>query len=102
MVSATVANQNLKATAIMGRIVNVGRLGGGRGEFDFDTHAGRRINYIGVTHRTRSMAELREEVRRWREDLWDAVIAGTLHLPIDRTYRLDEAEEAQKHMRTNS
>jgi NADPH2:quinone reductase len=102
MVSASVANQNLKAAAIMGRIVNVGRLGGGRGEFDFDTHAGRRIAYIGVTHRTRSMAELREEVRRWREDLWDAVVDGTLHLPIDRTYRLDEAEEAQKHMRTNS
>ncbi len=102
MVSASVANQNLKATAIMGRIVNVGRLGGGHGEFDFDTHARRRIAYIGVTHSTRSMTELREEVRRWREDLWDAVVDGTLHLPIDRTFRLDEAEEAQKHMRTNS
>ena len=38
-VSASVANQNLKAAAVLGRIVNVGRLGGFKGEFDFDLHA---------------------------------------------------------------
>ena len=102
MVSASVANQNMKAAAVLGRIVNVGRLGGSRGEFDYDLHATKRIAYIGVTHRTRSMAELREEVRRMREDLWEAVTAGTLHLPIDRSFKLDEAEAAQAHMRTNS
>ena len=53
-VSASVANENLKATAIRGRIVNVGRLGGFKGEFDFDLHAMRRIDYIGVTFRTRT------------------------------------------------
>src|SRR5262244_2294296 len=36
LVSASVANQNLAAAAILGRIVNVGRLGGMKGEFDFD------------------------------------------------------------------
>lgn len=102
MVSASVANQNMKAAAVLGRIVNVGRLGGSHGEFDYDLHATKRIGYVGVTHRTRSMAELREEVRRMREDLWEAVTAGSLHLPIDRSFKLDEAEEAQAHMRTNS
>lgn len=102
MVSASVANQNMKAAAVLGRIINVGRLGGARGEFDYDLHATKRIAYIGVTHRTRSMEELREEVRRMREDLWEAVTAGTLHLPIDRSFKLDEAEAAQAHMRTNS
>ena len=34
MVSAPVANQNLEAAAILGRIVNVGRLGGQTGEFN--------------------------------------------------------------------
>jgi len=37
-----------------------------------------------------------------RADLWDAVTAGTLSLPIDRVFNLDEAEAAQEHMRTNA
>jgi len=102
MISASVANQNMAAASVLGRIVNVGRLGGSRGEFDYDLHAQKRIAYIGVTHRTRSLDELREEVRRMREDLWGAVTAGKLHLPIDKVFKLDEAEAAQAHMRTNS
>ena len=52
--------RNLEATKILGRIVNVGRLGGMKGEFDFDKHAMRRIDYIGVTFRTRTPEEVRE------------------------------------------
>ncbi len=44
-VSGSVAIGNLKATAILGRIVNVGRLGGGKAEFDFDLHA-RAAHYL--------------------------------------------------------
>jgi NADPH:quinone reductase-like Zn-dependent oxidoreductase len=50
-VSASVANQNLEAAKVLGRIVNVGRLGGMSGPFDFDMHAAKRIDYIGVTDR---------------------------------------------------
>ena len=100
-ISASVANNNLKATAIRGRIVNVGRLGGSKGEFDFDLHALRRIDYIGVTFRTRSVEEVREINRRMRADLWSAVEAGKLTLPIDRTFTLDEAAAALAHMKAN-
>ncbi|HUJ96762.1 MAG TPA: zinc-binding dehydrogenase [Stellaceae bacterium] len=101
-ISASVANQNMKAAAILGRIVNVGRLGGMKGEFDFDLHALKRLDYIGVTFRTRSLDEVRAIVRRMRDDLWDAVEAGKLHLPIDRTFPLEEAAAAQAHMRANA
>jgi NADPH:quinone reductase-like Zn-dependent oxidoreductase len=101
-ISASVANQNMKAAAILGRIVNVGRLGGMKGEFDFDLHALKRIDYVGVTFRTRSLEEVREIVWKMRADLWEAVEAGKLHLPIDRTFRLDEAAAAQAHMRANA
>src|SRR5580658_2654839 len=53
-ISAPVANGNLEAAALLGRIVNVGRLGGTKGEFNFDLHALKRIDYIGVTFRTRT------------------------------------------------
>ena len=101
MVSAPTSRGSLQCTRVLGRIVNVGRLGGSTGEFDFDLHAARRISYIGVTFRTRSLEEVREINRRMRADLWEAVEAGTLALPIDRVFPLEEANAAQAHMREN-
>lgn len=100
-ISAPVANGNLKAAKVLGRIVNVGRLGGFTGTFDFDLHAAKRIDYIGVTFRTRSVEEVREINRLMRVDLWDAVESGKLALPIDKTYPLDEAAAALAHMKAN-
>ena len=100
-VSGGVANQNLRATRVLGRIVNVGRLGGTQGEFDFDLHALRRITYVGVTFRTRSIEEVREINARMRADLWEAVAAGKLDLPIDRVFAFGDALEALAHMRAN-
>ena len=101
MVSGPLVSQTLRATAILGRIVNVGRLGGMTAEFDFDTHAARRISYIGVTFRTRSAEEVAEIVRKARADLWEALEAGQLSLPLDRTYRLAEVNEALARMSGN-
>jgi len=101
-ISAPVANDNMKAAAVRGRIVNVGRLGGTRGEFNFDLHALKRVDYIGVTFRTRSIEEVREITRKMRADLWPAVEAGKLHLPIDRSFALDEAAAALEHMKANA
>ena len=101
MLSGPVVAKTMKATAILGRIVNVGRLAGAKAEFDFDLHALRRIDYIGVTFRTRTLDEVREISRRMRADLWDAVSAGKLRLPIDTRFPLDQAVEAQAHMRAN-
>src|SRR5262245_51065518 len=101
-VSASVANENLRAAAVLGRIGNVGRLGGFKGEFDFDLHAMKRIDYIGVTFRTRSVAEVREINRAMRADLWDAVVSGELRLPIDRTFPLGQVAAALAHMRANA
>src|SRR6202161_4155942 len=101
MISAPVANGNLEATKILGRIVNVGRLGGMKGEFDFDKHALKRIDYIGVTFRTRTPEEVREVVKAMRADLWPAVEAGTLTPPIYKTFKLADIVEALAVMTAN-
>ena len=80
LVSASVANGNLAAAAILGRIVNVGRLGGMKGEFDFDLHALKRIDYIGVTFRTRTLDEVRDINRAMRADLWGGGRGRHLHV----------------------
>ena len=101
LVSASVANANMKACALRGRIVNVGRLGGTTGPFDFDLHALKRIEYIGVTFRTRTVDEVRETVRRMRADLWRDVETGRLSLPIDRSFALADTAAALAYMRAN-
>ncbi len=101
MLSGPVVAQTMRAIAILGRMVNVGRLAGTKAEFDFDLHALRRIDYIGVTFRTRTLEEVREINRRMRADLWEAVTAGKLALPIDSRFSLDQAVQAQAHMRAN-
>jgi len=101
LVSGGVANGNLEAAAILGRIVNVGRLGGMKGEFDYDLHALKRIDYIGVTFRTRSIDEVREINRLLRADLWPAIEAGTLSLPIYKTDKLVDIADALSVMRAN-
>jgi NADPH2:quinone reductase len=100
-VSGELFNATQKATAIRGRIVNVGRLGGMSAPFDFNLHALRRIDYIGVTFRTRSADEIREIARRMREDLWPALEGGKLRLPVERVFPLGQAQAAQDLMRSN-
>jgi len=100
-VSGGVANDNLRATKYEGRIVNVGRLGGMTGEFDYDLHALRRINYIGVTFRSRTVEEIRAVTTAVKNDIWDEVVSGKLNLPIDRVFPFAEADDAYAHMTAN-
>jgi NADPH:quinone reductase len=100
-VSGPVANQNLAATRVLGRIVNIGRLGGSHADFNFDLHAARRIDYVGVTFRSRSIEEIREIFRQVRGDIWPAIESRKLRLPIDRIVRFAEIGEAFEHMQAN-
>ena len=100
-VSGKVASQNLAATKIKGRIVNVGRLGGTHGDFNFDLHAARRINYIGVTFRTRSIEEIRDIFDEVRKDIWPAVELRKLQLPIDKVFAFADIGKAFDRMEAN-
>jgi NADPH2:quinone reductase len=100
-VSGKLVNQNLAATKVLGRIVNVGRLGGTRGDFDFDLHAGRRISYIGVTFRTRSIEEIRDIFSKVKQDIWPAVESGKLKLPIAKVFPFGEINQAVDYMSAN-
>jgi len=101
MLSGSTVSQTMEATALLGRIVNIGRLAGMKAEFDFDLHARKRIDYIGVTFRTRTVEEVREILIKMRSDLWDDVKAGRIRVPIDKTYPLSEARAGHEHMRAN-
>jgi NADPH2:quinone reductase len=93
--------QTMQTAAIGGRIVNLGRLGGAGGEFDFQLHALRRLTYIGVTFRTRSVEEIRVLNARMLADLGQAIAERRLRLPIDSSYPLADAGVALARMSAN-
>lgn len=94
-------NDLLKAAAIRGRIVNVGRLGGASGPFDFETHAFKRIRYTGVTFRTRSTEEVAVLTAAMAKDLSAELERGGLTLPLDEEFALQDAAAALQRMATN-
>jgi NADPH2:quinone reductase len=93
---------NMRCAAILGRIVNVGRMGGLKGEIDLDLLSLKRLSLIGVTFRTRSVAEIADLIARMKNDLWTQVLAGCLRPPLDRTFPLDEVAGALAYMKSNA
>lgn len=102
MLGAPVINQNMQAAAVKGRIVDVGRMAGLKGEIDLDMHSFKRISFIGVTFRTRSVEEIQAIIRLMVADIWPAVTAGQVKLPVDRVFPLEKIADAYAHMRTNA
>jgi NADPH2:quinone reductase len=100
-ITGALASQTLHAVKVLGRIVNVGRLGGNQAEFDFDIHARRRITFVGVTFRTRTKEEVREINRRMLADLGPALAAGKLSLPISHTFPFADLAPALALMDAN-
>lgn len=100
-VAGSLINGSLQATRIGGRMVNIGRLDGNRGEFDFDLHNMRRITYVGASFRSRTPQELMAVIERTATVLGPAVARGALKLPVDRVYQLEEAAEALARMDRN-
>ncbi|MDC0093126.1 zinc-binding dehydrogenase [Alphaproteobacteria bacterium] len=99
--SGYTVNQNMMATKIKGNIVNVGRLAGGPSEFNCDIHALRRINYKGVTFRTRSLDEIRKVFKDMWGDLSSVVSNGSLSMPIEKVFDFKDVSQALTHMREN-
>jgi NADPH2:quinone reductase len=99
MVSGAAMAGNLRAAAIRGRIVNVGRLGGQSAPFDFNLHAMKRISYIGVTFRSRSADEVAAIVAAAKADLWALIERREIGLPVVAAYPLDDIAGAFAAMR---
>ena len=101
LLAGPLVNTTLQATRVGGRMVNVGRMAGNAGLFDFDQHSMRRITYVGVTFRTRTPAEIMAVIARATEDLLPALASGAIKMPIDHVYRCDEYGTAFERMAQN-
>lgn len=95
-------DDTMRATAVHGRIVNVGRLGGDTGPFNFDLHALRRIQYTGVTFRTRDTDEVRVLNDALLAHLGEAIASGVFQLPVHARFALADAAQALALMASNA
>ena len=102
MLSGDYVNKNMEATKINGHLINIGRLAGMNGNFDYDLHAKRRLNYIGTTGRTRSVDENEEVANLANKDLWDLVLDGKIRHHIDKVFPLESAKDALEIMNKNN
>jgi len=99
-VGASVLRGNVAACRVGGRIVQVGRLGGGDAGIDLDELARKRIGLIGVTFRTRTGDDVVEIIRRLLADVGDRL--DELRPRIERTFPLSQVETALADLATNS
>jgi NADPH:quinone reductase-like Zn-dependent oxidoreductase len=100
-VGASSLKENLRCMALKGRLVSVGRLGGGTAELDLELLALKRLQLIGVTFRTRTMDEKIAIAQGVINDLLPALADGRLMPVIDRVFSIDQAAEAQTYMASN-
>ena len=101
-VGASHLADHLRCMALKGRLVSVGRLGGGKHEIDLDFIALRRLHLIGVTFRTRTLEERIAIAQRCGDTILPALADGRLRPCIDRVFPLGEVEEAQGYMASNA
>jgi len=85
----------LKALAVGGRFVTIGRMSGvTTGELDVDRLAERRLHLYGVSNRLRTPGQRAESAKRFLTDLLPAMADGRLRPVIDRSFPLDEIAAA--------
>ena len=89
--------ENVRAAALGGRIVHVGRLGGARAEIDLDAIARQRLQLFGVTSTTRSLAQRMRVVANLRGDVDIEESAAALRPLIDASFAWTDVLRAHEY-----
>jgi len=89
---------NIRALAIKGRFISVGRNAGQVGDCNLDEVARKRVSIIGVTFRTRSLKESLVCGERFAADLLPAFDTGALKPVLDKTFPFEKIADAHAYM----
>ncbi len=92
---------NLSALAPGGRLVEIGLMGGARGEIDLAALLLRRLTVIGSTLRSRTVADKAAIIAAFRARFGDALAAGRLRPVLHTTFALERAADAHRLMKSS-
>jgi putative PIG3 family NAD(P)H quinone oxidoreductase len=94
--------QNLKALAKQGRLVQVGTMGGATAEINLGILMGKRLQITGTVLRSRPLEEKAMVTRRFADEVCPLLAKGTVWPVIDKVFPLDQVRDAQSYMESNS
>lgn len=100
-VAGTTVMDSLRCMKVAGRMINIGRLAGEEGMFNFDLHNMNRIQYIGCSFRSRSIFDSIEVILKTSMSLATALKKGALKMPIDKVFPFEKYNDAFARMDTN-
>ena len=90
--------ENLKATAVKGRIMLVGLTSGARAEFNLGVALSKRLTLIGTVLRSRSLEEKAEATSAFAEEVVPLLADGKIVPNVDRVFDLHDVRAAHKHL----
>lgn len=100
-VGGSYLTKNISVLARFGRLVNIGLLGGPKGELSMAAVLMKRLRIAGSTLRSRPRPEHILITRMFRERYWDKFASGELQTVIGRTYPAPQAGLAHEYMASN-
>lgn len=89
--------QNLAVLKTHGRIITIGRQGGGEASLDFKVLMAKKASLIGSLLRNRTPQEKAQILERTVQVAWPPLVSGKVRTVTDRVFTLDEVREAHTY-----
>ncbi|HEY0193403.1 MAG TPA: NAD(P)H-quinone oxidoreductase [Kofleriaceae bacterium] len=102
LIGGPYVDEDIKCTAVLGRIVLVGLLAGGRNELDLGGLLRKRLRLFGTVLRARPLEEKIAAMRTFEAQVVPLLRRGRLVPIVDAVLDLDAAGEAHKRMAGNA
>ena len=102
MVGGEYLQRNIDCLGMDGRLVQIGLLGGAKGQINTLPVLQRRLWITGSTLRARSVPEKAAIARAVHESVWPLLEAGTVRVLVHATFPLREAAEAHRMMESSA
>lgn len=101
VVGAPYWERNLASMAVLGRMVLVGALGGGRLETNLGLLSPKRLRVQGTVLRARTLEEKMALTRQMERHVLPLLASGKLRAVVDRVFPLEEVSQAHEYMEAN-
>ncbi|MDA0264718.1 MAG: NAD(P)H-quinone oxidoreductase [Chloroflexi bacterium] len=95
-------DQNIASMAMLGRVVEVGLMGGARVEVNLGQLLGKRLQVVGTGLRSRSIEEKLVVTAQFKRHVLPHLASGSMQPVVDRSFPLEEVAEAHRYMETNA
>ena len=95
-------DQNIASMAVLGRLVEVGLMGGARVEVDLGQLLGKRLQVTGTGLRGRTLEEKLAITAQFKRHVLPHLASGSMKPIVDRTFPLEEVADAHRYMETNA